>query len=544
MLNNSRWATTVVIGFVLLAVLLPARAGDWPQWGGTDPGRNTVSTETGLPDSFTIKGETLENVRWKVPLGTFIYGNPTVAGGRVFVGTDDYLLNDDPRFHRTHGGLVHCLDEKTGKLLWRLVVPQRPKTRLPQNAHYGEQKIGICSSVAVAGNRGYLMTSSCEIICLDVHGQANGNDGPFTDEGRYMAGDGQPPVTLTPQDGDIIWIYDLVDQLGICPHDVTSCSPLVDGRFLYVETSNGVESGHKRCLRPDAPSFIALDTETGRLLATDTEGLGHTMWHCLWSPPSLGTVNGHKLVFFGGADGICYAFEALTTVPDQPIHFKKVWQYDCVPPRYRDPLANGKPFDYYIGDKRKKYSTNTDDGTFVGPSEIISTPVFHEGRVYVTIGQDPMHGRGRGLLHCIDASKTGDITKTGCVWTYDALERTIASVAIADGLLYAVDLPGRVHCLDVKTGKPYWVYETHAEAWASPLVADGKLFINTKKRLEIFATGKTPRLLTEIPLGAANSPIVANGTLFVASSRALFAVQKGAKLTLPPDEAAAAKPKP
>ena len=98
------------------------RAGDWPQWGGSDPGRNMVSTETGLPASFDAKGETLENVRWMMPLGSHIYGNPTVAGGRVFVGTDDALLEHDERFHRTRGGMVWCLEEATGRMLWRLVV--------------------------------------------------------------------------------------------------------------------------------------------------------------------------------------------------------------------------------------------------------------------------------------------------------------------------------------------------------------------------------------------------------------------------------------
>ena len=216
-----------------------------------------------------------------------------------------------------------------------------------------------------------------------------------------------------------------------------------------------------------------------------------------------------------------------------------------MPEHYRVPgNAIQSYHNYYIGDKRKKYSTNKNDGTFLGPSEIISTPVFHEGRVYVTIGQDPAHGRGRGLLHCIDATKTGDITKSGRVWTYDAIERTISSVAIADGLLYAVDLAGRVHCLNVKTGKPYWVYETHAESWASPLVADGKLFVKTSKRLHVFALGKEPKQLAEINIGSPSSPIAANSTLFVSSARSLYAVQKDAKLASPPADPEPSKDKP
>jgi len=519
------------------------RAGDWPQWGGHDFGRNMVSPESGLPESFkpgerSTAGEGLvpgstENVRWVVELGSYIYGNPTVTGGRVFAGTDDSSLRSDKRFGQTKGGMVQCLDEKTGRLIWRLITPNRPKERLPEGALYGQQHFGTCSSPAVVGKRVYVMTGACEIVCLDVNGLADGNDGPFKDEGRYMVGPGKPPIALEKTDADIIWVCDLVDQLGVCPHDVASCSLLVDGRFVYTVTSNGVDKPHEKCLRPDAPSYICLDAQTGKLLATDDEKMGHRIWHCLWSPPSMGTVNGKKLVFFGGGDGVCYAFEALTKVPGKPIHFKKVWQYDCNPPHYR--LRDGKPIPYYEGDKRKKYSTNKDDGTYLGPSQIISTPVFHDGRVYVTIGQDPMHGRGRGLLHCIDPSKTGDITKSGCVWMYDAIERSISSVAIADGLLYAVDLPGRVHCLDVATGKPYWVHEIKAETWGTPLVADGKVFIGSKKKLVVLAAGKEAKELAEINLGAPayGTPVAADGMLFAASQRRLWAVQKGAKLMQP-----------
>ncbi len=517
----------------------PIHAGDWPQWGGMDLGRNMVSPETGLPASFQpgekstqgsgfISGTT-ENVRWAVRLGSYIYGNPTVADGRVFVGTDDSILRGDARLRPSRGGMVQCLDEATGRILWRLATPNRGEDRLPPQAHYGQQHCGTCSSPAVVGKRVYFMSSACEIVCLDVDGMANGNDGPFRDEGQYMAGPGKPPVPIQPGDADIVWVCDLVNQLGVCPHDVASCSLLVDGGIVYSVTSNGVDKPHTRCLRPDAPSFIALDAKTGRVLATDDEGMGRRLWHCLWSPPSLGTVNSRKLVFFGGGDGVCYAFEALTEVPRQPVHFKKVWQYDCNPPQYR--LRDGQPIPYYAGDKRKKDSPNKSDGTYLGPSQIIATPVFHEGRVYVSIGQDPMHGRGRGLLHCIDASKTGDITQSGCLWTYDGIERTLAGVAIADGRLYAVDLPGHVHCLDAETGRLLWMYDMKAETWATPMVADGKIYLGTKNRLVVLAAGPQPKELARISLGAPSygTPVAANGTLFVASQSYLWAVQQGAR---------------
>ena len=89
-----------------------------------------------------------------------------------------------------------------------------------------------------------------------------------------------------------------------------------------------------------------------------------------------------------------------------------------------------------------------------------------------------------------------------------------------------VDVAGRLHCVDADTGKPCWVYETKAEAWGSPLVADGKVFFGTQKGFYIMAAGRQPQLLNRIQLGSPvySSPIVANGALYVASQRYLWAV--------------------
>src|SRR5712672_736939 len=63
---------------------------DWPMWGGT-PDRNMVSNMKGLPAEWDVK--TKKNVKWVADLGSQSYGNPVVAGGMVFVGTN----NENPR---------------------------------------------------------------------------------------------------------------------------------------------------------------------------------------------------------------------------------------------------------------------------------------------------------------------------------------------------------------------------------------------------------------------------------------------------------------
>lgn len=83
--------------------LAPALAEDWPQWGRTTYGRNMYSLEKGLPARFDpgkfkpgtedVDLKTTKNVKWVAKLGSQSYGNATIAGGKVFVGTN----NDTPR---------------------------------------------------------------------------------------------------------------------------------------------------------------------------------------------------------------------------------------------------------------------------------------------------------------------------------------------------------------------------------------------------------------------------------------------------------------
>ena len=294
-----------------------------------------------------------------------------------------------------------------------------------------------------------------------------------------------------------------------------------------LDTGAAVRLGAK-VLAPDVPAFIALEKHTGRLAAFENEGLSSRLFHCQWSSPSLGVVDGRPLVFLGGGDGVCYAFEALAEAPAQPVPLRKVWSFDCNPPHYR--LRDGKPIPYYDGDKRKHNSPNKNDGLYVGPSQIIATAVFEAGQVYVAIGQDPAHGRGRGMLHAIDAAGSGDITISGRLWSYDGLDRSIGTVAVAGGLVYALDVAGRLHCVDAQSGQPCWVHETKAEAWGSPLVADGKVFFGNQKSFFIMRHGREPVVLSEIRLGSPvySSAIAANGVLYVASQKYLWAVANDA----------------
>lgn len=520
---------TAILLIVILLTATTAHAEDWPAWTGP-LGRN-VSNEIDLPDSFDRSG--MKNVKWVAELGTVAFGCPTVADGRIFIGTNHPAAKDDPRFAKTNAGVLACLDEATGKTLWRLVTPERTQG-FHKNAHMIQQRWGICSSPTVDRDRVYIVTNGDDILCLDVNGMKDGNDGPFQDEARFMAREGEPPIELNETDADIIWRFDVPRELGVVPHDVGSCSILIGGDVLYTSTSNGIGTDSPvYAVNTDAPAFIALDKNTGKLLATENEKISERLFHAQWASPSKGKVGDKSLIFLGGGEGVCYAFEAFAPgQADAPGLLKTVWSYDCNPPHYK--RRNGERVYYYQGDlrvykSRKKRNQPTENfnngnGTFICRAEILSTPVFYNDKIYVATGRDPLHGLGQGILHCIDATQTGDITETGKIWSYEGIGRTLASVAIHDGLVYAPDLQGRLHCLDADTGQVYWIHDTGSELWGSPLVADGKVYLNTKRAFWILAAQKEKKVLFTQRGGSETAPIAANGTVYAFMRSKLYAL--------------------
>src|ERR1700683_3577964 len=87
---------------------------DWPMWGGT-PDRNMVSNMKGIPTSWDVKSG--KNVKWVAQLGSQAYGNPVVADGQVYVGTNNEL-NRNPKEGGDRGVLM-CFRESDGKFLWQ-----------------------------------------------------------------------------------------------------------------------------------------------------------------------------------------------------------------------------------------------------------------------------------------------------------------------------------------------------------------------------------------------------------------------------------------
>lgn len=444
--------------------------GDWPMWGNTLT-RNMVSDATGLPAEWDT--DTGLNVKWVAALGSASYGNPVVADGKIFIGTNNELM----RAPDVAGdkGIVMAFRESDGKFLWQMV---HDKLESGQVNDWPFQ--GICSSPTVDGDRLYYVSNRGEVVALDTEGFLDGeNDGLFTDEVR--AGE---------VDGDVVWSFDMIGQLDVFPHNMTSSSPAVYEDLVIVNTSNGRdEEGHLPS--PHAPDLIALDKHTGELVWRASP-LGEQILHGQWSSPAVAEIDGVMQVVIGQGDGWVRGFEVTTG--------SMLWEFDTNPIDAEYPRTR---------------------------NNIISTPVIWENKVFVANGQDPENGEGRGRLHAIDATQRGNVTESGLVWRVEEIRRSLSTAAIHDGLLYLADFSGFFRCFDVSTGEEVWMYDTFAAVWGSPLVADSKVYLGDEDGdVIVLRVGREMEELAEMNLGSSiyGAPVVANGVLYINTRSELYAL--------------------
>jgi outer membrane protein assembly factor BamB len=262
-----------------------------------------------------------------------------------------------------------------------------------------------------------------------------------------------------------------------------------------------------------------LDKRTGLLRARDAEPIAPNIFHSTWSGPALAKVSGRELVFFAAGNGLVYAFEPLPT--DEPTasaaadsagdvaRLKRVWHFDF------DPGAPKTNVHRFNGNRRES------------PSNFYGMPVFHENRLYVAGGGDIFWGKNEAWLKCLDPNGTGDLTRSGEVWSYPLVRHTVSTPAVANGLAFIADCGQTLHCVDAQTGSACWTHELGGETWASPLVADGKVYLGTRRgQFVVLAATREKRVLSTIDLGTpvSSTAVAANSVLYVTTMTHLYAV--------------------
>ncbi|MFO0979980.1 MAG: PQQ-binding-like beta-propeller repeat protein [Planctomycetaceae bacterium] len=501
---------------------------DWPQWGGSYSRNNTPEGKN-IPVKWDVN--TGENVLWSMPLGSETYGNPVVANGQVYIGTN----NGNGYIKRYPSSVdLGCLisfSEKDGKFLW-----QHSQEKLPTGRVHDWPHQGICCAPFVEGDRAWYVSSRGLVVCLDTQGFRDGeNDSPVVDE-----------KVTDETEADVVWVLDMMKDLNVSQHNMCSCSVTCVGDLLFVITGNGVDESHITIPEERAPSFICVNRNSGEVLWTDNSP-GANVLHGQWSSPAYGVFKGVAQVIVGGGDGYLYGFAA----EGKNGKAEMLWKFDC----------NPKDSIYLLGGRATR-------------NHLIATPVVYDGLVYVGVGEDPEHGEGQGHLWCIDPTKRGDVSPTlvynskdpktpiphkrlqalvdkegdferenpnsAAVWHYvgadpevfeTTMHRTCGTVAIKNDLLYVADFSGLLHCLDAKTGKPHWTYDMFAASWASPLIVEDKVYIGDEDGdISIFKLSAEMEMIGENNMGSSvyTTPVIANNTLFIANRNRLYAIKEGA----------------
>jgi outer membrane protein assembly factor BamB len=481
----------------------PKSTDRWPMFGGS-PDRNMVSPVKNVTIDFSLEGG--DRLLWTAQLGSQTYGNPIVAGGKVFVATNNAAGYLEKYPGDQDKGVLACFDAETGEFLWQLT-----RDKLDTGGENDWPLQGICSSPIVEENRLWVVTNRCELLCLDVDGFRNGkNSGPFVDE-----------VDQSERDADIIWKLDMIKELGVYPHHLATSSPVIHEDKVFLLTSNGANEAGTEVPAPQAPSFLAVDKNTGEVVWQHNQP-GDKILDGQWSSPAVGIVKGKAQVYFPGGDGWLYAHDAESG--------EEIWRFD-MNPKAAQWLGGGRGERNYM----------------------IATPVFYQNSVLLAAGQEPEHGDGVSFLYRIDATKTGDISaelgewgqpgtpnpNSGVLWAYGGLgedqepafRRSIATVAISEGMVFIPDFAGFVHCLDLETGQRHWEHDLMAHVWGAPVVVDGKVFVgNEDGNLVIFkATSEGAQILTEIPTVNFNSiyssPTFVNERMYLTDRTRLYCIQ-------------------
>ncbi|HXW07009.1 MAG TPA: PQQ-binding-like beta-propeller repeat protein [Vicinamibacterales bacterium] len=469
---------------VAAALMLPAAAlldgADWPEWRG--PARTGVSTETGLPDSWTPAGE---NLAWRAPYGG--RSAPVVAGDRLYL-----QASTDPG--PTQQERIMCFHADTGKLLWEyrynVFTSDVPPHRVAWSSPLVDTATG--NVIAISGN-GLLMTLA--------------------------------------RDGKLLWERSLAEEFGMwTTHGGRMSSPILDGNQIVVSGltfSWGQHAG-------GAHRYLSFDKTTGRTnwisapegRPTDT----------IYANPFVADVNGVRTMFSGGSDGAMHALKIATG--------QKIWSWpvskrglntaalvvgpDVIVTHSEENVASSEMGMVAAMPADKRGDLTDKDARWIvrGVQAGYGSPVSDGERLYVV--------DNGGILFAFDV-KTGRQ-----LWTENLGTIQKSSPVLADGKLYVGTENGRFYIIRPHADRA----EILDQDWlgseaspepiiAAPAVARGRIYVASMNA--IYAIG--PKMA---PAGTpATAPARSAGTNGGAAGPATTLLVNPTELILKPGESVA-----
>ena len=444
-----RLALTLIIGISLVVAGLSVlsektRAANWPQWRGPDG--SGISNEKNLPSEWSPT----KNIKWKTAIDGRAHSSPIVWGNRVFLttaiqgdvvpgakavkhtveGGKEFLHPDSVGADRKHTFKVIALDRESGKILWQSTAWEgTPYDNRHRKSSYA------ASTPATDGKLVYAF---------------------FGTEGLY-AYDFK---------GNLAWKAQL-GNLGTVGMG-TGTSPILFENLVIVQCDE--ENG-------EASFIVAVDKKTGKEVWKSPRKI-----QVSWSTPLLvHTAKRAELITSGTEAVVAY----------DPATGKELWRHKGVESNaIPSPVANSEMAFLVAGFPAKiamaiKLGQNGDltgtpnvPWTYAKGTAYVPSPILYGDYLYLTTD--------RGILTCIDA-RTGEVKYEGGRIPIPAT--FTASPVAFEGKILMTSEDGDTFM--VKAGPKHEVLGTNSvgePVYASPAIADGRIFIRGEKNLYCIGT--------------------------------------------------------
>ena len=288
------------------------------------------------------------------------------------------------------------------------------------------------------------------------------------------------------RDGKVLWERSLGEDFGLLTtHGGRTVSPIIDGDIVIVSGVTFQWGQHGR----GAHRFMAFDKKSGETVWVSAPG--GRPYDTTYAPPIIVNVNGTRLLIQGASDGVVHAIKPQTGEP--------VWKYEI-----------------------SKRGLNTG-------------VVVHGTTAILTHSEENLESSEMGMIVAVDATAKGDIKKEQVKWSRYGWQGGFSSPVIDGDRIYHIDNGANIAAFDVSSGKQLWLQNLGTIQRASPVFADGKLYVGTENGkffiLKPSATGceilDQDQLGTEAqPEAIIGSAAVSNGRIFFATDSGLYAIGK------------------
>lgn len=417
----------------LMAGMASAPAADWPDWRGPNLDRHYEGPR--LVTSFDPEDGT--NVLWKNDEAGGI-STPVIMGGRLFT-----LVRHKPDT-KEEAEKVLCLDAATGKKLWENVF----------NVYLSDvpaERVGW-SAVAADAESGTVF--------------AHGVCGVFT--------------AIDAATGQTKWQRSLHEEFGfLSTYGGRTNIPVV---FEDLVIASAVVTGWGDTARP-AHRFLGLDKATGAVRWMN--GTKELPEDTTYSTPSLADFGGEAALVFGSSDGSVWNL--------QPRTGKATWNF-----------------------RLSRRGINT-------------SPLIDGDTVIISQSEENLDNTSMGSATVFKATGTGDITATTAIWQKKGVMDGRSMPVVLGNRVYFVDDGAKVYAFDKNTGapigRPQKLLGTIVRG--SGLVADGKLYICSTSGWHVLEpTADGVKFVNRMRLDEDDevtaSPIAADGRLYLTTGARLY----------------------